>query len=138
MSNKFKDEQFDENVKYLFSDWRNPLISDFDLRDLFDSACLSLIPTLNTLQPSGQSVGLQSMSMNIPIIASFSKGFWGDEVLENNKDIVLLKNDAQLWKNEIIELMKNTQKRKTYLSMLMKSLKTIINTRTCLKDFLIY
>ena len=33
------------------------------------------------------------------------------EVLENNKDIVLLKNDAQLWKNEIIELMKNTQKR---------------------------
>ena len=111
MSNKFKDEQFDENVKYLFSDWRNPLISDFELRDLFDSACLSLIPTLNTLQPSGQSVGLQSMSMNIPIIASVSKGFWGDEVLENNKDIVLLKNDAQLWKNEIIELMKNTQKR---------------------------
>ena len=51
------------------------------------------------------------MSMNIPIIASVSKGFWGDEVLENNKDIVLLKNDAQLWKNEIIELMKNTQKR---------------------------
>ena len=111
VSNKFKDEQFDDNVKYLFSDWRNPLISDFELRDLFDSACLSLIPTLNTLQPSGQSVGLQSMSMNIPIIASVSKGFWGDEVLENNKDIVLLKNDAQLWKNEIIELMKNTQKR---------------------------
>ena len=49
--------------------------------------------------------------MNIPIIASVSKGFWGDEVLENNKDIVLLKNEAQLWKNEIIELMKNTQKR---------------------------
>ena len=56
-------------------------------------------------------MGLQSISMNIPIIASVSKGFWGDEVLENNKDIVLLKNDAQLWKNEIIELMKNTQKR---------------------------
>ena len=61
------------------------------------------------------------MSMNIPIIASVSKGFWGDEVLENNKDIVLLKNDAQLWKNEIIELMKNTQKRKPIYQCLRKA-----------------
>ena len=49
--------------------------------------------------------------MNIPIIASVLK--FGAMKPENNKDIVLLKNEAQLWKNEIIELRKIPKKGKT-------------------------
>lgn len=136
VSNKFKNEQFEENVKYLFSDWRNPLISDLELRDLFQSACLSLIPTLNTLQPSGQSVGLQSISMKIPIISSVSKGFWGDEVLENNRDVILLDNDIELWKNAITELMKSAQKRKILSNNAYEKLKKNYNYEDLFERFL--
>jgi glycosyltransferase involved in cell wall biosynthesis len=82
-------------------------LTDTQLKSIYETAKISLIPTKDTLQPSGQSVGLQSISMKIPLIVSESKGFWGKGALEHSKDIFVLKNDLNIWKEVIIKLMED-------------------------------
>ena len=74
VSNKFSGDEFNENVTLINSNWRSAVLSDVELKEIYNSSLISIIPTKNTLQPSGQSVGLQSISMKIPLIISKSGG----------------------------------------------------------------
>jgi glycosyltransferase involved in cell wall biosynthesis len=107
ISNRFKTKNFSSNVQLINSDWRSGFLTDTQLKSIYETAKISLIPTKDTLQPSGQSVGLQSISMKIPLIVSESKGFWGKGALEHSKDIFVLKNDLNIWKEVIIKLMED-------------------------------
>ncbi len=103
------------NVDHFNSNYENQILTDLELKKLMDSAFVSIIPIVNSLQPSGQSVALQSMAMKIPVMITNSDGFWDLDNLVNNKNIVLLKeNNIELWKNSI-EKLENNLKYKNYL-----------------------
>ena len=107
VSNRVLSNELNSNVELINSDWRSATLTDSQLKNIYQKAKISLIPTKNTLQPSGQSVGLQCISMKIPLIVSESKGFWGRGILENSKDIFILQNDASIWKKAISNLMED-------------------------------
>ena len=50
------------NSKLIKGSWGEPGVSDLELRDLYRNAKVTIVPLKNSLQPSGQSVTLQSMS----------------------------------------------------------------------------
>ena len=97
-----------DNVNLLSGKWDDMNISDSDIRDYYQEADLSIIPIFNSLQPSGQSVALQSMSMGIPVLITKTDGFWEPELYKNNENIIFVeKNDINLWKENILSLLEN-------------------------------
>ena len=98
-----------DNVNLLNGKWDDMNISDSDIREYYQKADLSIIPIFNSLQPSGQSVALQSMSMGIPVIITKTDGFWEPKLYKNNKNIIFVeKNDINLWKENILSLLENS------------------------------
>ena len=63
------------NVEHINSNYENQILSDIELKKLMNSAFVSIIPITNSLQPSGQSVALQSMAMEIPVMITRTDGF---------------------------------------------------------------
>ena len=97
-----------DNVNLLSGKWDDMNISDSDIRNYYQEADLSIIPIFNSLQPSGQSVALQSMSMGIPVLITKTDGFWEPELYKNNENIIFVeKNDINLWKENILSLLEN-------------------------------
>ena len=99
-----------DNVKVINGMWSDEVISDDQLKELYDKSLLSLIPLKDSFQPSGQSVALQSMAMGTPVLITYTKGFWQKEIFEDNKNIFFMKeNDLDLWVDKIRDLV-NDQK----------------------------
>ncbi len=122
VSNKFSGDEFNENVTLINSNWRSAVLSDVELKEIYNNSLISIIPTKNTLQPSGQSVGLQSISMKIPLIISKSEGFWGKEVFIDKEDILLLENNIEEWEKNIDLLVSNSEKRQSLVDSAYKKL----------------
>lgn len=104
------------NSTFIKSDWSTGLVSDTELRDFYLSSRISILPIKETLQPSGQSVALQSMSLKIPVLISQTSGFWDKEKFSNNNNIIFLKNDINTWTNEINKLLNDYSKAKNIAS----------------------
>ena len=79
------------NVEHFKSDWKNNRVSDEQIRELYEKSYISIIPLVETLQPSGQSVALQSMSMGLPVLITKTEGFWDFDCFKNNENILFLK-----------------------------------------------
>ena len=91
-----------KNITLINSSWHNSYLTDSELKKLYLQSKLSLVPLKNTIQPSGQSVTLQSMSMGVPVMISETKGFWDIHNFFDEKNIVFIKNnDADEWVNKI-------------------------------------
>ena len=96
-----------------------------------NSALVSIIPITNSLQPSGQSVALQSMAMEIPVIITKTDGFWDNDNLINNNNIVLLEeNNLEIWKDTIEKLEKNSKYRNLLIENAKLSLDKYFNIKT--------
>lgn len=94
-----------KNVTLLRGSWKENSITDNDVKKLYESHFITILPLHNSMQPSGQSVALQSMSMGNPVIISKTDGFWDDELFKHNKNILLLnKNNINLWVSKINRL----------------------------------
>lgn len=109
ISSKINPEKISsENVKFLKGHWANSTLTDLDIRNIYEESSLSIIPLKNSLQPSGQSVALQSMSMGVPVLMTKTDGFWDYSVFQNNKNIYFIEsNDIKLWCEKISLIMKN-------------------------------
>ena len=79
----FKFNYSASNLKIVKGNWHEQLLSDEELRNYYMNAKLTILPIKETYQPSGQSVGLQSISCRTPILVSKTKGFWGDKNFVN-------------------------------------------------------
>ena len=77
------------NIEIIAGDWREQLISDKKILELIQNSMFVIIPINPTLQPSGQSVCLQSMSCSKAVIISNIKGIWDKELLIKDKNIKL-------------------------------------------------
>lgn len=92
------------------SSWHQNILSDLEIRDIYDRSKIVVIPLINSYQPSGQSVTLQSLSMGTPTLITETKGFWDYDKFINYENIVFLENNAiDLWRNEIDLILNNKE-----------------------------
>ena len=105
---KFISEQINEknlngnNYQVIKGSWGEPAISDVKLRDEYRKALLTIVPLQESLQPSGQSVALQSISCGTPVIISSTKGFWDKDNFIDGKNIFFAKEDSvDYWTKKI-------------------------------------
>lgn len=92
---------------YVFTgSWGNPKLSDSQLRELYQKAKLTIIPLKESLQPSGQSVALQSIACGTPVLITKTAGFWDNENFKDKENIFFaLNNEYEYWVKTIIEIM---------------------------------
>lgn len=99
------------NVTLLEGNWNKSLFSDAEIKLIYKNSLLTVLPLKNTLQPSGQSVALQSMSMGVPVMISNSIGFWDSDNFINNEHLLILENNnLDNWVQEIKNLVNNKEK----------------------------
>ena len=123
VSNSFSKYKKYKNIQILDSNWLEGGITDIDIRNIFEKSACTIVPLINTIQPSGQSVSLQSMSMNVPVIITKTKGFWDYDTFENNRNIIFAeKNDIKLWESLIENLFKD---KSLYGNLIMNAKKTM-------------
>jgi glycosyltransferase involved in cell wall biosynthesis len=77
----------------------------------YDKAKLTFIPLKESLQPSGQSVTLQSMARGVPVMITNASGFWDRLNYEHNKNILFIEeNNAENWALNIKNFSKDQKK----------------------------
>ncbi len=91
-----------DNVEIIQGQWGESYLTDTELKQIYSSARLSIIPLKKSSQPSGQSVALQSMSLGIPVIISDTEGFWDRESFIDKKHIIMVdSNNYEEWIDHI-------------------------------------
>ena len=99
-----------KNVKLIQGFWGNDNFSDQFIHNLYTSASVTIIPIKESLQPSGQSVALQSMSSGTPVIITKTKGFWAPNDFKNEKNILFASSNELIeWKNKIELIINNKE-----------------------------
>ena len=102
------------NLEVLHGSWHTREVKDDELRDLYRRAFCVVVPLIDSIQPSGQSVTLQAMACGTPVILTRTKGLWEDRELQHGKNILftevgniqnlvdsveLLGGDSKVWNN---------------------------------------
>ena len=106
VTEKLEESEFKgTNVKLLNGSWNKDLLTDEYLRNLYDNAKITIVPLKEGLQPSGQSVTLQSMATETPVIITKTSGFWSqDDFIHKENIYFTYSNDLEVWKNAIDSL----------------------------------
>ena len=100
------------NVNYYSGSWENNNLSDLELKKIMENSAVSIIPLLDTLQPSGQSVALQSMALGVPVIITKTKGFWDSYLFRDNENIIFMDNNhLEIWAESILNILNNNKLR---------------------------
>ena len=90
------DEEFN-NAKIYSTSLRDDKLSDSELKEIYNSTCISLIPLKETIQPSGQSVALQSICSNNLVLITPTKGFWNYEKFVNKDHLIFVEGGLNEW-----------------------------------------
>ena len=106
VTEKLEESEFKgTNVKLLNGSWNKDLLTDEYLRNLYDNAKITIVPLKEGLQPSGQSVTLQSMATETPVIITKTSGFWSQDDFIHKENIYFThSNDLEVWKKAIDSL----------------------------------
>jgi glycosyltransferase involved in cell wall biosynthesis len=78
------------NVKIMAGDFREEILSDVELRDMYRRARCIVTPLIETRQPSGQSVCLQAMGRGRPVTLTRTEGLWSESKMRDGENIVLV------------------------------------------------
>ena len=108
------------------------------LRDkkIFNQCLITLVPLKESLQPSGQSVSLQSMSMGVPVLITKTEGFWDNKNFENKKNIIFInKNEVNVWKKNIDEILSNHELYKNLAKNAKNTMLETYNQETLFNNF---
>ncbi len=79
-----------KNIEIIYGDWATEVLSDYEIRKLIRESLFVILPICDTIQPSGQSVALQSMSCAKAVLITDFKGLWNRELIKHNKNIILV------------------------------------------------
>jgi len=108
-----KEDLNSNNVKLINGLWSEETLTDNDIKNLYNKSSLTIIPINESLQPSGQSVALQSMSMGVPVIITKTDGFWEPGIYINEKNIIFAeKNDIEEWTKKIYSVLNDEEQYK--------------------------
>jgi glycosyltransferase involved in cell wall biosynthesis len=78
------------NVEVIRGDWRTSELSDEELRKLYWSAAVVVVPLKETIQPSGQSSCLQAMACRKSVVITETEGLWDRELILNEQNVLLV------------------------------------------------
>jgi glycosyltransferase involved in cell wall biosynthesis len=119
------------NLRLIKSNWNESLLSDTDIMKFYRNTKISIIPLIESLQPSGQSVALQSMINKVPVMITKTKGFWDKEIFHDKKNIIFVEsNELKMWKASIEELIKDEKLKETVSNNAFKIVNDSLNMVT--------
>lgn len=96
VTSKTLPEPLPSNVEHLRGTWKEPAVSDAELRDLYRRAAVVVVPLAESLQPSGQSVALQAMACGAPVVLTKTRGLWtGEDFVEGREILMASPSDAR-------------------------------------------
>tara|TARA_B100001121_G_scaffold303983_1_gene318806 strand:+ start:4699 stop:5826 length:1128 start_codon:yes stop_codon:yes gene_type:complete len=117
------------NVTLIKGQWNQKLLTDSEIKEIYNKSLISIIPIRNSYQPSGQSVALQSMSMNVPVIITETIGFWDKDVFIDNVNIFFVsENKLDLWTKKITDVLTNESQTKLVIDNSKKLISEKYNT----------
>lgn len=120
------------NLKVLNGQWGSEEITDEELRIYYLNSKVSILPIKETLQPSGQSVALQSMSLKLPLIISSYSGFWDSDKFIKDKHLYIAENSIDLWSEIIEEIIENKD---SHIENIINKSKELIDSEFSLNIF---
>ena len=115
------------NVEVIYGDWAKQALSDKLIRKLIRESLFVILPILDTVQPSGQSVALQSMSCGKTVLITNFMGLWNRELIQNFENMVLLGKPGE--KNKIEAIISNVINKKKLLGVIGENARNIIETK---------
>ena len=77
------------NVEIIRGDWRTQILSDEEIRHLYQRARFVVLPIRETLQPSGQSACLQAMACGKAVVFSDIQGLWDRQLMVHGDTLLL-------------------------------------------------
>ena len=114
ISRRINQSNLNDEVQLIRGSWKADVISDELLKNYYTNSLLVFLPLTESLQPSGQSVALQAMSMGIPVVITETKGFWDSEKLIDQEHIFLVNyKTKEQWSKFIKDLLENRKLLKT-------------------------
>jgi len=78
------------NIEIINASWHRPAVTDLELRDLYRGAAVVVVPVIESVQPSGQSVALQAMSCGRPVVLSRTSGLWTGADFSDGAELVFV------------------------------------------------
>lgn len=78
------------NVQIIKGAWHSRELSDDVLREMYRKAFCVVVPLKESFQPSGQSVTLQAMACEKPVILTRTNGLWDRTYLRHNENILFV------------------------------------------------
>ena len=124
-----------ENIKLYSGSWGSQEYTDSFIHNLYKNASLTILPLKNSLQPSGQSVALQSIASGTPVLISKTEGFWDPDKFIDNENIYFLEsNDLKLWTNRIKEILESPDLRQKVRRKGRKTIEANYNLASFHKD----
>lgn len=112
------------NVTLHNGSWHENRLTDSDIKDMYRNSYLTIIPLKESLQPSGQSVALQSMSCGTPVMITKTSGFWESEKFEDKKNIFFVsKNDINIWESNIVSFFQNYKNDENLINNIIQTVK---------------
>lgn len=99
------------NLDLINGNWSKGVLNDLEIRRFYNESFLTILPIKNTIQPSGQSVTLQSLATGTPILISKFDGFWDSSLFADNKNIFFIDSfNLEEWKIKIEEIYQDRKK----------------------------
>ncbi len=83
------------NVEIIRGDWRTQILSDENVRRLYQRARFVVLPIRETLQPSGQSACLQAMACGKAVVFSDIRGLWDRQLMVDGETLLLTRPGDQ-------------------------------------------
>ena len=84
------------NFQLIDSSWKSNELTDYDLKNIMEKVDISIIPVhKKATQPSGQSVALQCLAMEIPVMISSFEGFWDKELFKHRENIYIVETHSK-------------------------------------------
>lgn len=113
VTDQIHSDELPVNINLIKGSWGQETLTDLEIKDLYEKHRITLVPLKNTLQPSGQSVTLQSMAAGTPVIVSNTSGFWDDKNLIDGENIIMsTRNNLDDWKMLICKFYSNSEQLK--------------------------
>lgn len=79
-----------DNVTIIKGAWHSRELDDIALRDMYRKAFAVIVPLHESFQPSGQSVTLQAMACEKPVIVTKTAGLWDHTNLKHRENLLFV------------------------------------------------
>jgi glycosyltransferase involved in cell wall biosynthesis len=77
------------NIEIIKGSWHQQILTDAEIRTLFQGARFVVLPISETIQPSGQSVCLQAMASGKAVVITDFAGLWNRDLMQDGNVCIL-------------------------------------------------